>query len=246
MTERDHDAEFRELLDRAAQLPKSIEPPRDLWPGIEARIAGKRPGTGEGGRGRNRALWLFIPLAAAAALALLLLGRRVPRLGGHPPGRRAPGRRGAARRHRCAASRRLARNRRLVSRGDPGRRHRPRRGETRHPHPAGPGAADRPPPGARAWRDLCQGGRATAAVLRRDPGRHGGGPGVRLYPRGGLERQRHDPRHRRVRGVRLGRPPLDRAARIPGGHTPWLRPRHALRRGRARRAASRVGGVRFR
>src|SRR3989442_1464940 len=82
MTERDHDAEFRELLDRAAQLRKSIEPPRDLWPGIEARIAGKRPGTGEGGRGRNRALWLFIPLAAAAALALLLLGRRVPRLGG--------------------------------------------------------------------------------------------------------------------------------------------------------------------
>jgi len=82
MTERGHDAEFRELLDRAAQLPKSIEPPRDLWPGIETRIAGKRPGTGEGDRGRNRALWLVIPLAAAAVLALLLLGRRVPRLGG--------------------------------------------------------------------------------------------------------------------------------------------------------------------
>src|SRR5881296_2624312 len=83
MTERDHDAEFRELLDRAATLPKSIEPSRDLWPGIETRIAGKRPGTGEGDRGRNRALWLVIPLAAAALLALLLLGRRgVPRPGG--------------------------------------------------------------------------------------------------------------------------------------------------------------------
>src|SRR2546428_11097263 len=103
MTERDHDAEFRELLDRAARLPKSIEPSRDLWPGIEARIAGKRPGTGEGDRGRNRALWLVIPLAAAALLALLLLGRRgVPQAGGGggawggtppaapPPGRGAP------------------------------------------------------------------------------------------------------------------------------------------------------------
>ena len=83
MMERDQDAEFRELLDRAAQLPKSIEPPRDLWPGIETRIAGTRPGTGEGERGRNRALWLVIPLAAAAVLALLLLGRRtVPQPGG--------------------------------------------------------------------------------------------------------------------------------------------------------------------
>ena len=70
MTERDQDAEFRELLERAAQLPKSIEPPRDLWPEIEARIAGKA-------RVRFRT-WLLIPLAAAAALAVLLLGRRGP------------------------------------------------------------------------------------------------------------------------------------------------------------------------
>jgi len=70
MTERDQDAEFRELLERAAQLPKSIEPPRDLWPEIEARIAAKA-------RVRFRA-WLLIPLAAAAALAVLLLGRRGP------------------------------------------------------------------------------------------------------------------------------------------------------------------------
>ena len=75
MTERDDEPEFRELLDRAAQLPKSVEPPRDLWPEIEARIAGKA-------RVRFRT-WLLIPLAAAAVLVLLLLGRRgtVPQTG---------------------------------------------------------------------------------------------------------------------------------------------------------------------
>src|SRR6266516_4207493 len=76
MTEHENPPEFRELLDRAAQLPKSIAPPHDLWPAIEARIAGKRPGTGEGGSGWVP--WLVIPLAAAAALAVLLLGRRGP------------------------------------------------------------------------------------------------------------------------------------------------------------------------
>src|SRR5205809_6884874 len=70
ITERDQDAEFRELLERAAQLPKSIEPPRRLGPEIEARIAGKA-------RVRFRA-GLLIALAAAAALAVLLLGRRGP------------------------------------------------------------------------------------------------------------------------------------------------------------------------
>src|SRR2546422_500277 len=68
MTERDDDREFRDLLAAVERLPKSVEPPRDLWPGIEARISGK----GEGGR-----RWIFLPLTAAAVLALLLLGRRV-------------------------------------------------------------------------------------------------------------------------------------------------------------------------
>src|SRR5438876_5638107 len=54
---------------------------------------------------------------------------------------------------------------------------------------------------------------------------------MRLYPRGRLERQRYDPRDRRVRGVRLGRPPLDRAAGVPGGHATGLRARHAVRGG---------------
>src|SRR5438132_785427 len=77
MTERDDDREFRDLLAAVERLPKSVEPPRDLWPGIEARIAGK----GEGGSGKGRILafprrWALIPLAAAAALVLLWLGRR--------------------------------------------------------------------------------------------------------------------------------------------------------------------------
>ena len=77
--DRDTPPEFRELLERAARLPKSIEPPRDLWPGIETRIAGKRPGKGE--TGREWVPWVLIPLAAAAILAVVLLGRRgtVPR-----------------------------------------------------------------------------------------------------------------------------------------------------------------------
>ena len=79
MTDRDTPLEFRELLERAARLPKNIEPGRDLWPGIETRIAGKRPGKGE--RGREWVPWVLIPLAAAAILAVVLLGRRgtVPR-----------------------------------------------------------------------------------------------------------------------------------------------------------------------
>ena len=99
MTDRDTPLEFRELLERAARLPKSIEPGRDLWPGIETRIAGKRPGRGEEGRGKRWAPWLLIPLAAAAIVAAVLLGRRdgiergaweVMRLAGLPVVGRSP------------------------------------------------------------------------------------------------------------------------------------------------------------
>ena len=51
----------KELHDAVGRLPKSIEPPRDLWPDIEARI-----------NRRSLALrrrWYWIPLAAAAVLA---------------------------------------------------------------------------------------------------------------------------------------------------------------------------------
>ena len=51
----------RELLEAVGRLPKTIEPPHDLWPGIEARI--------------GRRAWRFwVPLAAAAAVAAVLLG----------------------------------------------------------------------------------------------------------------------------------------------------------------------------
>jgi hypothetical protein len=55
----------RDLLDAVGRLPKSIDPPRDLWPGIEARL-----------RSRWRwQRWYWAPLAAAAVLALFILGR---------------------------------------------------------------------------------------------------------------------------------------------------------------------------
>ena len=57
----------RELHDAVNRLPKSIEPPRDLWPGIAARL-------GE----RRRRLWYWIPLAAAAVLAGVWLVRSQP------------------------------------------------------------------------------------------------------------------------------------------------------------------------
>ena len=58
----------QELHDAVGRLPKSIEPPRDLWPDIEARI---RPG---GWRRR----WYWVPLAAAALLAGVWLVRNQP------------------------------------------------------------------------------------------------------------------------------------------------------------------------
>lgn len=53
----------REMLEAVGRLPKSIEPPRDLWPGIAARL------------GRRWQRWYWLPLAAAAALAAVLIGR---------------------------------------------------------------------------------------------------------------------------------------------------------------------------
>jgi hypothetical protein len=52
-------------LEAVSRLPKSIEPPTDLWPGIAARLSARRP------------VWYWVPLAAAAAIALVLLGRGV-------------------------------------------------------------------------------------------------------------------------------------------------------------------------
>lgn len=57
-----------ELLDAVSRLPKSVEPPRDLWPGIAARLRARK-------RGWGARRWYWIPLAAAAALAAILVTR---------------------------------------------------------------------------------------------------------------------------------------------------------------------------
>src|SRR5213596_3269855 len=56
----------QELLDAVGRLPKSVEPPRDLWPGISTRI-----------NARLWRRWYWVPLAAAAALALVLIGHSI-------------------------------------------------------------------------------------------------------------------------------------------------------------------------
>jgi len=61
MTERDDDREFRDLLAAVERLPQSVEPARDLWPEIEARI-----------RESTSRRWTVVALAAAAALALVI------------------------------------------------------------------------------------------------------------------------------------------------------------------------------
>jgi len=71
MTDREHDAEFMKLLEETRQLPRSIEPPRDLWPGIAARI-------------RRRPAWMRWAALAAAAVVVLVVGWRA--LGGRGAG----------------------------------------------------------------------------------------------------------------------------------------------------------------
>lgn len=88
---RDEVAALRSLLAEAADLPRSIEPPRDLWPDIEARIDSSVTGIGLGGR----TLWsMRYPLAAAAVLliavssaitAILLHNRPAPVTTSLPP-----------------------------------------------------------------------------------------------------------------------------------------------------------------
>ena len=56
-------ASIRELRDLAAALPRSLEPPRDLWPGIEARVSATKVVRGRFG---SRAV-----LAAAAAVVVV-------------------------------------------------------------------------------------------------------------------------------------------------------------------------------
>jgi len=59
-----------ELNEAVSRLPKRIEPPRDLWPDIAARIAA-------GGSRRSWRRWYWVPLAAAAVFALVMIGRTI-------------------------------------------------------------------------------------------------------------------------------------------------------------------------
>jgi len=64
MNDREHEAEFARLLEETRRLPRSIEPPRDLWPAIAARI-------------RRRPAWRRWAALAAAAAVVLIVGRRI-------------------------------------------------------------------------------------------------------------------------------------------------------------------------
>ncbi len=66
---RDAEAGARALAARVEALPRAVEPARDLWPGIAARITASNVVPGEfPGRARRR-----VPLAAAAAAAAILV-----------------------------------------------------------------------------------------------------------------------------------------------------------------------------
>ncbi len=56
----------QELQEVVSRLPKSIDPPRDLWPEISARI-----------NTRSWRRWYWVPLAAAAVFVLVMIGRSI-------------------------------------------------------------------------------------------------------------------------------------------------------------------------
>lgn len=76
-------AELRGLVTNARALPQRIEPPRELWTGIAARIAARRERARAMAWWREREFWAGV--AAAAAALVLAIG--VYRLTG--PGRSA-------------------------------------------------------------------------------------------------------------------------------------------------------------
>lgn len=59
------------VLAGAAVLPRAIDPPRDLWPGIAGRIADRKMVVADFG-GRRAPHWLRYAVQAAAAVALVI------------------------------------------------------------------------------------------------------------------------------------------------------------------------------
>lgn len=77
---RDEERHLRALLARLAALPDGLEPGRDLWPGIAARLSERRVLSFRRHIGKVRA-WVLPALASAAALLVALTlwrGREVP------------------------------------------------------------------------------------------------------------------------------------------------------------------------
>jgi hypothetical protein len=66
-------AELRALVERAARLPRSLAPERDLWPGIAKQIRASRPAADE----PMWPAWTWRALAAAAAIVLAVMWWRV-------------------------------------------------------------------------------------------------------------------------------------------------------------------------
>lgn len=68
-------AEAAGLAARIAELPRTLEPERDLWPGVAARLDEARVARGRFGR-RELAVAASILLAAAAVIGAYLVGRQ--------------------------------------------------------------------------------------------------------------------------------------------------------------------------
>jgi anti-sigma factor RsiW len=65
---------LRGVLAAADSVPRSIEPPRDLWPEIRARIRGEARAPADRGRG-----WRYYTVLAAAAVMLVAISSMVTR-----------------------------------------------------------------------------------------------------------------------------------------------------------------------
>jgi hypothetical protein len=81
MSTDDRDSEFQSLTDQARRLPRSIEPPRDLWPGIRGRIRAGDRATSPARR--------WVSLAVAATLLAVVAYHLVPRPAGSAVERQA-------------------------------------------------------------------------------------------------------------------------------------------------------------
>ncbi|MBD3162561.1 MAG: hypothetical protein GF346_09375 [Candidatus Eisenbacteria bacterium] len=70
----DRNDDRNDLDRRTRELPRSIDPPRDLWPGIEARIRVRPAAEPPRRKGFPFPTWAWTGLAAAAVLILLWIG----------------------------------------------------------------------------------------------------------------------------------------------------------------------------